>query len=92
MMNMDIEAWLDVGEMREAVSEHARLISMMNQIMNESRRAVHFTSAVTMRDIGDASVLRRMRLIQMAALTNSDKVKMVFTRHGRMYRERMTGT
>ena len=63
MAKENIEAWLDVGAMREEVTEHARLMATMNMIMNEAKRMVHFTSTATMRDIGDAAVLRRVRMI-----------------------------
>ena len=87
----NIEAWLDVGAMREEVTEHARLMATMNMIMNEAKRTVHFTSTATMRDIGDAAVLRRVRMIQLAAMVNMDKVKLVFARHGKACREKAMG-
>ena len=91
MAKENIEAWLDVGAMREEVTEHARLMATMNMIMNEAKRTVHFTSTATMRDIGDAAVLRRVRMIQLAAMVNMDKVKLVFARHGKAYREKAMG-
>ena len=86
-----IEAWLDFGEMRVEVTQHVRLISSMKMIINDGKRSENFTQAVAMRDISDTSVLRRIRMIQLVALADCSKVKMVFTCHGRAFRENMVG-
>lgn len=63
----------------------------MNLIMNEGRRSENFIQSVAMKDIRDVSVFRRIRLIQLAALAENNKVKIFFTRHGKVYREKLLG-
>ena len=82
---MRLEAFeirLDFNEVREKVKEHGRLISLMNLIMSYARRTENFIQKLTMKNINDVFVLRRMRLIQLAALANSYKEKIVFVHQG----------
>ena len=61
----------------------------INLIMNEGRRFESLTKGATMKDICDTSVIRRVRMIQLAFLSDCDKLKLVSFRHGKEIRERI---
>ena len=64
-----MEAWSDVGSLGAEVREHERLMALLNALMGEARNSLEQIWRVQMRDIGDAAVLRRKRMMQLAALT-----------------------
>ena len=83
-----VEAWLDIGELREEMKKLGRLMTAINLIMNEGRGFESFVKAANIKDIWDTLVLRRVRLMQLAKLTCYDRVSMVFNLHGKEIRDK----
>jgi hypothetical protein len=86
-----VETWSDVGELRRDVLEHTRLMAAMNMIMNDKGRSEVFMRKTLEKDIGDSWMLRRVRVIEFAALTDSARAKLVLSHHSRIYREKALG-
>ena len=58
-----VEAWSDVGLMSGFVIEHERLMALLNALLMESKSPLRSIWRVEMRDINDAAVLRRVRMM-----------------------------
>ena len=58
-----MEAWSSIGELREDVPPHARVIAMMHYLMMGRSAVSDVVRNMAMRDIGDSSVLRRVRIV-----------------------------
>ncbi len=66
---------MDIGDLQEEVFEHSRLIALMNELMNSGR------------GIWEIQVFRRVRLMQLASLTNSARTKLVYIRDWTLNRD-----
>ena len=67
-----MEAWSSIEELREEVAELARVIIMIYTIMMGLS-----SPSDLVRKIWDNTVLRKLRLIQQAMLTDSGRVEVV---------------
>ena len=61
-----MEAWSSIGELREDVPPHARVIAMLHYLMMSRSTVSDVVRNMAMRDIGDTSVLRRVRIFQLS--------------------------
>ena len=52
--------------MREDVPPHARVIAMLHYLMMSRSAVSDVVRNMAMRDIGDTSVLRRVRIVQLS--------------------------
>ena len=58
-----MEVWSSIGELREDFPPHARVQAMMHYLMMGRSAVCEVVRNMAMRDIGDTSVLRSVRIV-----------------------------
>jgi hypothetical protein len=61
-------------------------MAAINMIIYDKGRSEVFMRKKFEKEIGDSSMLKRVRVIEFAALTDSARAKMVLSCHSRIYR------
>ncbi len=58
-----MEAWSPVGELREEVTDHARLMTAVFTLMMDRQSPKEYIKSLLIRDVNDILVLRKLRLL-----------------------------
>ena len=63
----------------EEEPEDSRVMSVMFTMMMDKTRLKDFLKNMAWRDIEDVTVLRKIKVLQLAVLTDKDRIRMLYT-------------
>lgn len=69
-------------ELSEKVPEHAYALTMIYTLMMDSACLKDLIKKIMMIDIGDIELLRKLRMVQLAVVANTSRVRMLYPRPG----------